>query len=186
MLHRLLAAAFALLPLQTFAEMSLGYGIAVQRPTDPVPNADSGLELRATFGGEHGDRWSVWLGAQPERRTKDAWAFGYWIDTMPGHAYIAGLRRFNWRLDGPVTLFAGTGLGYRDITTCRADGSRCFGGDAFVSSRWAFAQELGVRWQPKRYGVELSLGHFSTGGISTANKGINLARFTLFGKVGKQ
>ena len=129
--------------------------------------------------------WSIWLGAQPERRTKDEWAFGLYVDKMPAYSYVAGLRRFNLHLDGPVTLFAGTGLGYRDLTTCTVDG-RCFGGDAFVSSRWAFAQELGFRWQPKVWGVEISVGHFSTGGISVQNKGTNLGRFTLFGRVGKE
>jgi hypothetical protein len=169
-----------LLPLTALADVSLGYGIAIQTPTDPVPDIDSGLELRATFGGEHADKWSVWLGAQPKRYTKDGVAFGFPVEEMPGYGYVAGLRRFNLRLDGPITLFAGTGLGYRDLTTCAVSG--CFGGDAFVSSRWAFAQELGMRWRI----VELSLGHFSTGGISVANKGVNFARFTLFGKVGKK
>ncbi len=44
-----------------------------------------------------------------------------------------------------------------------------------MSSRWAFAQELGFKWKV----VELSIGHFSTGGISAWNKGANLFRFTL-------
>lgn len=168
-----------LLPMTAAAEgVSLGYGVAMQLPTDPVPDIGSGLELRATFGGEHADKWSVWLGAQPKRETENGIAFGVPVDDMPGYGYVAGLRRFNLRLER-VTLFAGTGLGYRDLTTCTVYG--CFGGDAFVSSRWAFAQELGVRWKA----VEVSLGHFSTGGISLNNKGINLVRFSLFGRVGK-
>lgn len=182
MLARVSAAALCLLPLQAFAGPMLGYGVAAQVPTDPVPRVDSGLELRATFGGERADKWSVWLGFQPERRTQYGVAFGLHVDEMPAYGYVAGLRRFNLHLDGPVTLFAGTGLGYRDLTTCVSPPQRgCFGGDAFVSSRWAFAQELGFRWRA----VEISIGHFSTGGISAENKGVNLARFTLFGKVGR-
>lgn len=169
-----------MLLLSALAAGSIGYGIAGQVPTDPVPDVGNGLELRLTFGGERGDVWSIWLGAQPERKTRDKWAHGLWVDTMPAYTYVAGLRRFNLRFDGPVTLFAGTGLGYRDVTTCTVNG-QCFGGDAFVSSRWAFAQELGFRWRA----VEVSLGHFSTGGVSTLNKGINLARFTLFKQFGR-
>lgn len=187
MLPRLLAAAACLLPLPAIAAGAIGYGIANQLTTDPVPDVGGGLELRATFGGDRGDRWSIWLGAQPQRRTKESFAFGIYVDTMPAYAYVAGLRRFNLHLDGPITLFAGTGLGYRDLTTCtlpprggKPTDTSCFGGDAFVSSRWAFAQELGFRWRA----VELSLGHFSTGGISVANKGVNLVRFTLFRHVG--
>ena len=182
MLARILAAAMCLLPFHVMAGGSIGYGIARQTHSDPVPTVRSGLELRGTFGGEHGDLWSIWLGAQPERKTKDRWAYGVWVDTMPAYGYVAGLRRFNLRLD-PITLFAGTGLGYRDLTTCTVlyrGESRCFDGDAFVSSKWAFAQELGFRWRA----VEISLGHFSTGGISVKNHGLNYARFTLFRQFG--
>lgn len=183
MLTRILAAALCLLPLQAFAGPMLGYGVAAQVPTDPVPRVDSGLELRATFGGERADKWSVWLGWQPERRTQNRAAFGLYVDRMPAYGYVAGLRRFNLHLDGPITLFAGTGLGYRGLTTCAySPRNACFAGDAFVSSRWAFAQELGFRWKA----VEISIGHFSTGGISAQNKGVNLVRFTLFGAVGKR
>ncbi len=166
--------------------LDIGYGVARQTPTDPVPHADSGLELRAVWGGEHRDRWSAWLGTQPERSTKDGVAYKLGVDQMPGYAYAAFLRRFNKRLDGPVTLFAGTGIGYRDLETCVAEWSqydrRCFGGDAFISSRWAFAQELGFRWKV----VEVSIGHFSTGGVSHFNHGINLFRFTLMWGVGQR
>lgn len=170
-----LAAAILLLPAQAFAS-EIGYGIAHQTHADPVPTVDSGLEFRALFGGERGQKWSIWFGFQPERLTREGVAYGVPLDKMPGYSYVAGLRRFNLHLDGPVTLFAGTGLGYRGLTTCLPDGITCFSGDPFVSSRWAFTQELGFKWKA----VELSLGHFSTGGISHLNHGVNLFRFTLF------
>lgn len=166
------------------AQVLLGYGIVKQMPTDPVPHADSGLELRLLWGTEDADRWSIWLGAQPERRTAMGAAYGFYVNEIPSYYYVAGLRRFNLHLDGHRTLFAGTGLGYRDIETCLDNaGIRpppCFDGDPFVSSKWAFAQELGFRWRI----VELSVGHLSTGGISRSNKGVNLIRFTLLAKIG--
>lgn len=166
---------------------SLGYGIANQIPTEYVPSMRGGLELRALFGGDDGDKWSVWLGAQSAKHTREGWAFKLHIDDMPAYGYVAGLRRFNLRR-GNVTWFAGTGIGYRSIETCLADGyvlssskSHCFRGDAFISSDWAFAQELGMKWKV----VELSLGHFSTGGITEINHGVNMFRFTIFGKVAR-
>lgn len=189
MLARLLAAAMCCLPLQAFAGALLGYGVSNQIETEAVPEISGGLELRAMFGGDHGDRWNIWLGAQPERVPREQYAYGLYVDEMPAHWYVAGTRRFNLHLDGPVTLFAGTGLGYRDLSTClipaygeppSAKPLPCFDGDAFVSSRWAFAQELGFRWRV----VEMSLAHFSTGGISLQNHGVNYWRFTLLGHVG--
>lgn len=158
----------------------IGWGTAHQIPTDPVPDGADGLEIRALWGGEHGDRWSAWLGRQAERVTKEGVAFGLPVDRMPAYSYAAVLRRWSRHLDGPVTLFAGTGIGYRDLTTCTTVGP-CIPGDAYVSSRWAFAQEAGFRWRV----VEVSLGHFSTGSFSLWNKGVNNARFALLWKVGR-
>jgi hypothetical protein len=165
----------------------LGYGVTNQIPDDPVPRSADGLELRALWGGDHGDRWSAWIGRQEARETKEGVAFQLHVDIMEPYNYAAVLRRFNKRLDGPVTLFAGTGFGYRDTEMCLTPPYRetgtdraCMPGDAFVTSRWAFAQELGFRWRH----VEMSVAHFSTGGWSTSNIGVNMARFTLLWEVG--
>lgn len=177
-----LSALFAI-PAQA---LEIGYGIAHPASTEPVPSSDSGLELRALWGGPDGDRWSAWLGRQGERHTREGYAFSAYVDTMPGYSYAAVLRRFNARPFENITLFAGTGIGYRDLETCQLwdardqGGGNCMPGDPFVSSRWAFAEELGFRWKI----VEISVGHFSTGGISEFNKGLNLVRFSLLWPIG--
>lgn len=170
------------------AAVSIGYGISNQIPTEPVPDIDGGFEIRALFGGEHGDRWSAWYGWQPERETKEGVAFGMPVAVMDSYRYVAFNRRFALH-NGERTWFAGTGIGYRDLSTCLTDGmvakksrEHCVGGDAFVSSKVAFSQELGFKWKV----VEVSLAHFSTGGISEWNKGVNYFRFTLFGTIGKE
>jgi hypothetical protein len=163
----------------------LGYGIASQIGTDPVPMGNNGIELRALMGGEQGDQWSVWLGSQQLRRTKEGIAYKFIADELPGYDYVAGLRRFNKHLEH-FTVFVGTGVAYRDLSTCmngqllsNASPPKCISGDPYVSSHWAFAQESGVRWRC----VELSVAHFSTGGITAWNHGINLFRFTFLGKL---
>lgn len=171
--------------------LSLGYGIAAQTYTHSVPNPENGPELRALFGGPDAqkDRWSVWVGYQPQRRSQDGVVQGMRADVLPGYDYAAGLRRFNMRFREHTTFFAGTGVGYRATTSCTngrwlmtGEPVLCFDGDPYVSSRWSFAQELGVRWRV----VEFSVGHFSTGGITSYNKGVNLIRFTLLGRVGRK
>lgn len=170
--------------------LSFGYGIAAQTYTHSVPNPENGPELRALWGGpdEQKDRWSVWVGHQPARHSQDGVVQMARTDVLPGFNYAAITRRFNMRAGERqnTTFFAGTGLGYRNLVTCingrwvgPNEPPACIDGDPYVSSKWTFAQELGVRWKA----IEFSIGHFSTGGISWFNKGENLIRFTLMGRV---
>ena len=169
--------------------LSFGYGIAAQTYTHSVPNPENGPELRVLWGrnDDHHDRWSAWLGHQPVRFSQDGVVQGARTDVLPGFNYVAILHRFNMRFHEHTTFFSGTGVGYRDLVTCvngrwytPGEPRLCIDGDPYVSSKWTFAQELGVRWRI----VEFSIGHFSTGGISYFNKGENMVKFTLIGHVG--
>lgn len=163
----------------------------------PGLEAARGLELRSTFGGDRGDRWSVWLGAVRSRVVStghlchDPSGGGgcFEIPRLPEFSYIAVNRRFYLRPHDNLKLYAGTGISYRDLTTCltpltswgtpqvlldHGERKQCVPGDLSVSSRWAFSQELGLVW---RRVLDFSFGHFSTGGISEWNRGDNFVRF---------
>lgn len=155
-----------------------------------------GLELRAAWGGEHGDAWSAWVGGVTARATSTGWLChggGCWeIDGFAPYRYVAVNRRWYARPGLRWKLYAGTGIGWRSHETCVdppqffVDGGerkQCLSGDLSVSSKWAFSAELGVVW---RNTLDFSFGHFSTGGISEWNRGDNIVRLGFITRVGRR
>lgn len=182
-----------------------GYSLLHQRQRAMLAESSRGVEGRINFGGSvtdrySGDRWSLAIGAVSPRRTiVDNWIpepEGGWIltDKLDSYYYINFSHRWYTRRNRfehapQLRFFVGTGVAYRNATTCgvlsriRPSEEWCYDGTAYVSSNWAFHQTFGFKWRER---LELAFEHDSTGKISGINLGDDIIRLTLYPIIGRK
>ena len=171
--RKLLCLFFFCLPAHA---LELGYSITKLRGVGLADTSD-GLELRAVFGGEHGDRWAVSAGMFQERPTRDGWycvkGDCIRLGGLPAFEYASITHRWHLRPKPKLNLYIGSGISWRSAP-------------AFdVSTKGAFQQEIGAVWGGDRAAVDVSYAHHSTGGFSAFNRGADFIRVGLFGRFGK-
>ena len=200
-----------LLYLTSARSADVGYSLVNIVGRSGVAQSARGPELIFNFGDSktndryRGDRFSVAVGRMNGR---DGGADDDWIKlgrhkgnhgeteylevkSYDPFYYVSFTHRW-YTVDGrfprapQLRFFVATGLFWHDAVTCGRLYSEyprkvCYDGSPELSSRWAFAQEIGIKW---RRTAELAIRHSSTGRISEINLGENYLRFSLMGHFG--